>query len=195
MYGTQKNTDFSPHEAEMAFNKNVFRYSVILITIVAIISIVGYIFIKQSNGIFAIDTQLFENSTEPMMLTYDTNGLVGTDELKVGVSGCIIGDDYVTVNIYGHNYSNAQWSPEGNTFVLSSFNATTPETRYHYYSDDRQDMTVQASSPFTYTTTFSINNAREKLDKGYIFCLSAFRSANSPTLEIILTDITLDESV
>lgn len=186
MENTTKNQEFSPELQEKNFAASTIRTWVFYIMIFIALTAVAYIFIFYSENVFGSDMGFADVDSSPIIISEDMRGLAGSAELKVGIEECKFGENSITLKLYGKNFSDKDRSAGGETFVISSFNTSAAETRYHYYADEWTDFTIPAHGQFECEVTYTVENALEKSADGYTFSLSAFRETEDPTIEILL---------
>lgn len=186
MENTTKNQDFSPEMQEKSFAADAMKIMVIYIMIFIALAAAAYVIILNSEEVFSSDIIFSDPELKPIIYTEDMGGLTGGSEIKIGIRNCEFGENSVTMTIYGKNFSDSDRFADGETFVMSSFNTSAAETRYHYYADEWSEVRIPAHGQFECEATFTVEKAAEKAANGYVFSLAAFRDQNEPTIEILL---------
>ena len=185
-----KKIEYSPEKADEYLKRRALRCSIICMFIIAVIAVISYYMINFIPSIYGINLNLFNDAkTSSLLLSTSSLELVGTENLKIGVSNVEVTDDMITFNIYGKNFSDNDWEADGSTFVVSSFNTNVAETRYHYYSDDWENISVPAHQQFSYDMSYQIPNVKNKMQNDYLFSLSAFRNNDFATIEMVFDDV------
>lgn len=186
MENTTKNQDFSPDLQEKSFAADAIKTLVLYIMIFIALAAVAYVIFFYSEEVFTSNFEFSSYELNPIIFTGDMQGLTGSDEVKIGIRSCEVGENSITLAIYGKNFSDKDRLADGKTFVISSFNTAVAETRYHYYADDWSEVKIPAHGQFECEVTFTVEKAAEKSANGYVFSLSAFRDTDDPTIEILL---------
>lgn len=186
MENITKNQEFSPELQEKNFAASSFKTWLFYVMIIIALAAVAYIIIFYSENVFCSDMCYADFDTTPIIISEDMGGLAGGSEMKIGIADCKFGENSITLKLYGKNFSDKDRYADGDTFVISSFNTSAAETRYHYYADEWTDFIIPAHGQFECEVTFTVENAAEKAANGYIFSLSSFRETDDPTIEIML---------
>lgn len=186
MENTPKAEEFSPELQGKSFVSSSMKTFIFYILIFIALTAVACVCIFYSENVFSSDMGISDNKLTPIIISEDMDGLAGGSEMKIGISKCIFGENSITLNVYGKNFSDKDRYADGKTFVISSFNISAAETRYHYYADEWTDIIIPAHGQFECELTFTVENAAEKAEDDYIFSLSAFREKDDPTIEILL---------
>lgn len=171
---------------EKSFAADAMKTMVLYIMIFIALAAVAYVIIFYSEEVFSSDIGFSDSEPNPIFFTEDMSGLTGGDEVKIGISNCEFGENSIKMTIYGKNFSDRDWFADGKTFVISSFNTSAAETRYHYYADEWSEVKIPAHGQFECDATFTVEKAAEKAANGYVFSLAAFRDRDESTIEILL---------
>ena len=169
---------FALEKMDERFRKSAVNYSIICIAFVA----------AAAESKLNFDVDMFETAAiDPVILIEEHNSQGGIEDVTVGVSGYNVEDEKIYVDIFGENNSNENMIVTSGVFILSSFNKTAAEPRYHYYADNWQDMCIPANSSYKFTLVYDVDGIGDKINSNYIFTLSAFRNImDRETVEIII---------
>lgn len=180
---------YAPEKNSEYFKKHAFKYSVMCIGGIILLAAAVYLSFNVHREVFGADLKLFNSARSvPVIISYDSDGLIDDNYIQIGIENCEINDDSIKLTIYGKNNSDKEWTPDGRTFVISSLNTTAAGKRNHYYTDELMHLTVPAHQEFIYNMEFSISGVKQKIKDGYVFSLSAFRNTDLSTVEIVLEE-------
>lgn len=177
--------DFALEKMDERFRKNAFRYSVVCMIIVLLLTLCANSIISDSDVDF--DFELFETvAIDPLILEEGHEKAYGSD-VKVGVAGYSVCGENVCVDIFGKNDTDSEVPVSSGIFVLAAFNKSSSDPRSHYYAENWDDVRIPPNSEFSCQLKFDTGDAESLLNGEYILTLSAFRNVmDRETVEIII---------
>lgn len=179
--------EYSPDEMVEIFTAKAIKIVVCFLIVTGIIYAAVYFIISSNISLLSGDKNQADNSA--VIFSYMTVGAVESGNIKISADSCTIKGDTVVLKISGENLGEDIWEADGKTFAISYFNTKAAETRYHYYSDEWTKFEVAPGESFDCEIEFTISEAEQKKENGYVFSLSAFRGDDMPSVEIVLNNI------
>lgn len=182
--------EYSPDEMVEIFTAKAIKIVVSFLIVTGIFYAAVYLIISSNVSVLSNDKNPADNSA--VVFSYMTDGAVENGNIRLSADSCTINGDKVNLKLSGKNLGEDVFEADGKTFAISYFNTSAAETRYRYYSDSWTEFTAAPGESFECDIEFTINEAEQKKENGYIFSMSAFREDNMPSVEIVLNNIEIE---
>ena len=177
--------EFVLEKMDDTLKKSVFRISAVCIAMVMVVAMAAKIFIEEIE--FYPDLNMFKTIAIDPAAVINEHDKESGGNVTVSVDGYRTEDDILYVSVCGENKNNYDVAATPDIFVLSSFNKSVAEPRYHYYAENWQEILMPANSRYVCELAYSVSDINSKIQNDYIFTLTAFRNVTERgTVEIII---------
>lgn len=188
-----KNKELNAINLENNYFRHSFNNAVICILIVIACFAVMCFLVNKKNGICRYELNLFGLSkTMPVIVNDSFSSQEGGIEFSVDSCSIDSKNDKLYINIMGRNLTDDEWYADGRTFsvAVQDVNGSFSRETYYNAAGDWESAKAASESAFFLQLEFHIDGIEERLDKGDVFSLVAFRgSEETPTSVIVLNDM------